>query len=63
MKKNIIEVIKENRKAIVKKALIIGGTVGGLAIVALAVAKTKGASEDIYETAFEETKDETTDSE
>lgn len=31
---NIIEVIKTNKKAIIKKALIVGGTGVGLAIVA-----------------------------
>lgn len=33
MKNSIIEVIKVNKKAIMKKALIIGGTVIGLAVV------------------------------
>lgn len=33
MKKSIIEVIKANRGAIVKRALIVGGTAIGLAIV------------------------------
>lgn len=33
MKNSIIEVIKTNKKAILKRALIIGGTIAGLAIV------------------------------
>lgn len=33
MKKSIIEVIKSNKEAIIKKSLIIGGTVAGLFIV------------------------------
>lgn len=37
--KNIIEVIKANKKSIVKKALIVGGTVAGLALVAVTVKK------------------------
>lgn len=37
----IIEVIKSNKKAIIKKALIIGGTILGLAIV-MRVVNTKG---------------------
>lgn len=37
----VIEVIKSNKKAIIKKALIIGGTILGLAIV-MRVVNTKG---------------------
>lgn len=33
MKKSIIEVIKSNKETIIKKSLIIGGTVAGLFIV------------------------------
>ena len=31
---NLLEVIKENKKAIIKKALIVGGAIAGLVIVA-----------------------------
>jgi hypothetical protein len=55
----ILEVIKTNKKAIIKKALIVGGTIAGLAVVTQVVKKTKGASEDED---FEKFEEETTES-
>jgi hypothetical protein len=46
MKNSIIEVIKANKKAILKKALIVGGTIAGLAIV-MNVARSKEGVLDI----------------
>jgi hypothetical protein len=45
-KQTFIEVLKANKTAIFKKALIIGGTVAGLAIVMLGVQKMTGGDED-----------------
>ena len=38
-KENIVEVVKANKGKVIKKALIIGGTIAGLAIVLLTAAK------------------------
>jgi hypothetical protein len=45
-KQTFIEVLKANKTAIFKKALIIGGTVAGLAIVMLGVSKITSDDED-----------------
>lgn len=45
MKKSIIEVIKANKKAIIKKSLIVVGTTAGLAIAAVVLGK-RNADED-----------------
>lgn len=44
-KENIVEVVKANKGKVIKKALIIGGTIAGLVIVLLAASK-RGADED-----------------
>lgn len=44
-----LEVIKTNKKAIVKKSLIVGGTLAGLALVMQAVKTTKDESDDDFE--------------
>lgn len=44
-KENIVEVVKANKGKVIKKALIIGGTIAGLAIVLLAASK-RGSDED-----------------
>lgn len=56
--KNLIEVVKANKKAIIKKTLIVAGTAVGLTVAAVVLGK-KSEDEDGDE--FEETED--TDSE
>ena len=46
---NLLEVIKENKKAIIKKALIVGGAIAGLVIVAKMVKPTDEFNETIEE--------------
>ena len=57
---NLLEVIKENKKAILKKALIVGGAIAGLVIVAKMV-KPIGELDDtveVNETPIEENSEE-----
>jgi hypothetical protein len=54
--KNLFEVIKANKKGILKKALIIGGTIAGLAVAA-AIVKPK--SNDMIEIPAENAEDST----
>lgn len=56
--KNLIEAVKANKKAIIKKTLIVAGTAVGLTVAAVVLGK-RNADEDGDE--FEETED--TDSE
>ena len=46
--KNIIEVVKENKKTIIKRGLIVLGAVAGLAVAGLAF-KSKNTDEDEYD--------------
>lgn len=46
--KNIIEVIKTNKKTIIKRGLIVLGAVAGLAVAGLAF-KSKDTDEDAYD--------------
>lgn len=57
MKNSIIEVIKMNKKAILTRALIIGGTIAGLAIVMKMAKPNESEIEDcdeVIETSNEE---------
>lgn len=56
MNNKFIEAIKANKKAIIKRVLIIGGVVTGLAIVAYATLRKKNTDDECVEA--EETKDE-----
>lgn len=49
MKNGIFEVIKTNKKAIFKKALIIGGAIAGLVIVTKMVKSKNDEEETVYE--------------
>jgi ligand-binding sensor protein len=49
MKKSIIEVIKTNKKAIIKRSLVIVGTVVGLAIVGKLATSKDDEDEDVEE--------------
>jgi hypothetical protein len=57
MKNSIIEVIKANKKAILKKALIVGGTIAGLVIVMKMATSNESESEN-PEVAVETTNEE-----
>jgi hypothetical protein len=55
-KQTLIEVIKANKKTIIKRALIIGGTIAGLALVMHGVQKV--STEDEVDSDAEDTCDE-----
>ncbi len=46
-KENIVEAVKANKGKVIKKALIIGGTIAGLAIVLLTASKMKADEDDL----------------
>lgn len=52
--KSIIEIIKVNKKAIIKKTLIIGGTIAGLVLVTNIVAPKKDAENEAADTEISE---------
>lgn len=59
--KNVIEVIKTNKKTIIKRGLIVLGAVAGLAVAGLAF-KSKDTDEDEYDCESEGTEiDESSD--
>jgi hypothetical protein len=64
MNKGIFEVIKANKKEIIKKALIIGGSIAGLAIVSkIALSKGDDDEEESTNNEATETSEENSDGE
>lgn len=57
MKKSIIEVIKANKKAIIKKALIVGGTAVGLGVAAIVLSKKDEEDDEDLEVMNEDTEE------
>lgn len=55
---NLFEMVKRNKKKIIKRSLIVAGTLVGLVMVATAVKATGGGLGDLSETESDQTEEE-----